>query len=411
MSCRVRRATAEAVRAARPLIGGTAAMAVRRSRGGPCAAALGLLALGLLAAGCGKKGNPLPPARTIPNPTKDLTAAQRGEQVVLRFAYPQTTTAGAKLPGLAAVEVWSVTRPLPPGAAELPALDIREFTGQAASVATLRDAELQSAVEGGQVVVRLPLPAVPPAPPPSATPAPSPATEAVPTPSPAPAAPRSAYVYAVRTVAEGEGAETSAWSNLATLVPQPPPAPTTGLRVEPRAHAIELAWEAPAGAAGFVVYRRPAASRTYGAPLTTLPAEARTYLDETAKYGERYIFTVTALGGTGTPKVESGFGEESEVDYQDRFAPAPPPDLEALPQQGGVHLVWRPSSDADATGYIVYRQDEGGEWRRITPEPIPDPKLADENLASGRLFRYRVSAVDAAGNEGSPTPEVEVRPR
>ncbi len=369
--------------------------------------ALALVALGLLATACGKKGNPLPPARVIPNPTSDLAVSQRGNQVVLRFGYPQTTTAGAKLPGLAAVEVAAMTRQAP-ATGDLPIVDAREFSGASKPVATLRGAELQSAIEGGQVVVRLPLPEVPAATAPAATPTPAPS----PTPgaTPAPSAPaRTVYVYGVRTVAEG--GEASAWSNLGRLVLQPPPPPPTGLSVEPRARGVELTWRADGpGIAGFAVYRRPAASRSWGEPLATLPADARSYLDETARYGERYIYAVTALGAQ-EPRVESGFGEEREVDYEDRFAPAPPEDLVALPQTGGASLVWQPSPDSDAKGYFVYRQDPGADFRKVTAEPIAELKYADSGLTPGLTFRYRVTAVDAAGNEGPPTPEVEARPR
>ena len=77
--------------------------------------ALAVVALCLLAVACGKKGNPLPPMRVIPTAATDLVVSQRGNQLVLRFAYPQTTTAGAKLPGLAAVEVSAMTRLLAAG--------------------------------------------------------------------------------------------------------------------------------------------------------------------------------------------------------------------------------------------------------------------------------------------------------
>ena len=88
------------------MTGTTRRMRLRRGR----ELAVAAVAAGcLLAAACGKKGNPLPPMRIIPNATTDLKVAQRGNQLVLRFAYPQTTTAGAKLPGLAAVEVNSST--------------------------------------------------------------------------------------------------------------------------------------------------------------------------------------------------------------------------------------------------------------------------------------------------------------
>jgi hypothetical protein len=198
---------------------------------------------------------------------------------------------------------------------------------------------------------------------------------------------------------------------LRPLVLQPPPPAPAGLSVEPRARGVELTWRGDGPAvAGFAVYRRPAASRSWGEPLATLAADARTYLDETARYGERYIYAVTALGAQ-EPRVESGFGEEREVDYEDRFAPAPPEDLVALPQTGGASLVWQPSPDSDAKGYLVYRQDPGADFRKVTAEPISELKYADSGLTPGLAFRYRVTAVDAAGNEGPPTPEVEARPR
>jgi len=370
--------------------------------------AAALAAACLLATGCGKKGNPLPPLRIIPNAATDLKVAQRGNQVVLRFGYPQTTTGGAKLPGLSAVEVSAMTRQVP-GAGELPIVEAREFNAAARQVAKLSGAELQSAIEGGQVVVRLPLPEAPAA---ATTPAPTPSPAATPGATPAAtatASPRTMWVYAVRTTAEG--GETSAWSNLARLLPAPAPAAPTDLTVEPRARGIAISWKANAPSiAGFAVYRRAAESRSYGEPLATPPADAREHLDETARYGERYIYTVTALGAQ-EPRVESAFGEEREVGYEDRFAPAPPQDLVALPQQGGVNLVWQASPDTDAVGYIVYRQDPGADFRKLTAEPIADLKYVDSGLTADLLFRYRVTAIDAAGNEGPPAPVVEARPR
>ena len=98
-----------------------------------------------------------------------------------------------------------------------------------------------------------------------------------------------------------------------------------------------------------------------------------------------------------------------EVGYEDRFAPAPPRDLEALPQQGVVNLVWQGSPDADTVGYHVYRQEPGGDFRRLTTEPVTELKYTDSGLTPGLTFRYRLTAIDGAGNEGSPTAEVEAR--
>jgi hypothetical protein len=340
------------------------------------------LVVASLAVGCGKKGDPEPPLRIIPNAASDLTAAQRGDGLVFRFGYPQTTTSGAKLSGLEAVEVWELTRALPPSG-EPPIVEAAEFAAGARRLVTLTGAELQSAIEGGGVVVRLPLP-------------------------PAPASGRQAHYYAVRTMAlEGE---TSGWSNLTRLVPQPPPPPLTEVNVEPRATGIEVSWRAADGAAGYRVYRRQAQSRTWDEPLVTLPGEARSHLDTTARYGQRYIYTVTALASR-EPAVESAFAAEREVDYEDRFAPAPPEDLVLLPETAGANLVWKPSPDADTVGYLVYRQDPGADFRRLNEQPVAELKYADSGLAAGLVYRYRVTAVDGAGNEGPPTPETEARPR
>src|SRR5205085_2874568 len=137
-------------------------------------------------------------------------------------------------------------------------------------------------------------------------------------------------------------------------------------------------------------YRRQAASHTYAEPLATAGPAATTHLDATAQYGQRYIYTVTALGSS-TPRVESGFAEEREVDYQDRFAPAPPDDLVALPQAGGARLVWKASPDTDTVGYNVYRRDPGAEFQRLGTAPVNALEYADNGLAPGMLYRYKVT--------------------
>jgi hypothetical protein len=304
-------------------------------------------------------------------------------------------TSGARLPGLAAVEVWEMTRPIPGhervDPASPPVVEPREFAAAARQLVTLTGAELQSAVEGGRVVARLPLP-----PPAAAAPAAAEGTAV-------------AHVYGVRSVAEG-GEEPSGWSNLVVVVPRPPVPAPTAISVQPQAAGVEVTWESTAdGVAGFLVYRRQAASRTWSEPLAELPPDARRYLDTSARYGERYIYSVAALASK-QPLVESALGAEHEVDYADRFAPSPPADLVALPETGGARLVWEASPDADATGYHVYRADPGADFRRLTEQPTAELRYNDAGLTPGLVFRYRVTAVDGAGNEGPPA-EAEAQPQ
>ena len=128
--------------------------------------------------------------------------------------------------------------------ASLPVVERASSPPRRASSSPSRGAELQSAIEGGQVVVRLPR-----------------AVGRRPPPRPARQGTTVAQVYGVRTIAEG--GEASGWSNLGRLVPRAAGAAGRHRR-RPAARAASscrLGGRAE-GTAGFLVYRRPAASRT-----------------------------------------------------------------------------------------------------------------------------------------------------
>ncbi len=239
----------------------------------------------------------------------------------------------------------------------------------------------------------------------------------LPLPDPLPAA--EARYYAVRTV--GPTGEESAFSNQVVIAPQTPPAPPAPIRVVPQDDGVLVEWTAPAttagapgtpgttaGAAapapaGYHVYRRSAQSRAYGPPLHVAGPAATSFLDSSARFGESYIYAVTAVARR-MPTIESAIQSEHEVRYQDRFPPPPPRDLVALPGDGRVRLVWR-SSEGDAAGYLVYRR-VAGEFVRLTAEPIQELEFSDRDTTGGAMRLYRVTAIDAAGNESAP---VEVR--
>jgi hypothetical protein len=330
---------------------------------------------------CGKKGPPLPPLRYNPVAATDLSVRQQGAELLLTLAYPTTTIAGLALPGLESVEIWRLLRPVVVGATLTPA-DPREFAGTAEKVSTLRAAELEAATVGDRLQARQRVDAA--------------ATAA--------ASAASALTFAVRTVALG--GDRSEFSNLVTIVPAPPPAPPADVRVAAQADGVLVSWSPVPGVPGFRVYRRDAAIRGYREPLTATDAAVTSFLDTSARYGQRYVYAVTTVTSL-EPAIESALDRESEVDYQDRFGPPAPTGLLTLPEGSDVRLRWNASAGSDVVGYIVFRQDPGGEFHRVNSQPAPSLEWLDSGLLPGNRFRYRVIAVDQLGNEGEPSAEAE----
>ncbi len=354
----------------------------------------GLLVVGLLASACGKKGAPLPPLRNVPLATNDLEVRQQGRQILLDMAYPAVTMSGMTLGGIDAVELLELIKPVPPVTGEgetpiaLPSAEAREIEAGARTLLTLSGAELTAAVVGDRIQIRLPLA------------------------EPLPAEPV-ANIFAVRTV---KGAETSAISNRVTLVPIAPPAPPSNLQVRPLAGGIELTWEAredataEAQAVSFDVFRRDAQIRGYGEPLRRVDGAQRKYLDESARFDKRYIYTVRTVAGID-PLIHSDEAGEREIEYEDRFAPPLPKNLVALAERAAIRLRWEPSTAEDVATYVIFRREPGRDFHRLTGDPITGAEYLDTGLASGLTYAYRLKVIDHKGNESELSAPVETTAR
>jgi hypothetical protein len=375
-----------------------------------------LLAAAVTAGGCGKQGPPLPPLKNIPAPTKDLAVVQQGPRLLASLTYPTVTPAGTALGGIVTVEVWSTALPAPGGTAS--PVDARSFTTLAKPLQKVTGADLTASTTGSRIDIALPLPPVtaPAAPAaPGKGPATAPKTPATGTPPAAGTAPATATAaaepvplatyFAVRTY--GKNGERSDFSNIVPVVPKAPPPAPQQVTTTPRGDGIQVDWAPVAGTvAGYNVYRRGAQERSNGKPIHSGGTTEKSWLDTTAKFGQDYIYSVTALSQL-QPPIESAIGSEHEVHYVDRFAPPSPTELVALAEAGRVRLVWRPSEADDVAGYIVYRrEDETGKLERVTAKPVESTEYLDTAVAAGKTYVYRVTAVDQAGNESGPSNEV-----
>ncbi len=88
----------------------------------------------------------------------------------------------------------------------------------------------------------------------------------------------------------------------------------------------------------------------------------------------------------------------------------PPPRIRGLAVRpdgdGSVILSWHVSPDPGATGYFVYRSlqsDDGYERIHEQPVPVSEPFYTDRAPRLRQQYFYRITAIDAAGNESEPS--------
>lgn len=186
-----------------------------------------------------------------------------------------------------------------------------------------------------------------------------------------------------------------------------PPAAPQNLTVVADQHTtgrLLLRWTPPgldadggelSGLAGFVVLRSEGNGASL-APVDTVDAQAQEYGDAGLKGATQYVYALQAFDPGGN------YGPLSLPATAATQGVLPAANLSA---SGGVELVeltWNRSLDEALAGYNVYRSERSdGAYLRLegnegTPFTTGRTSYVDSNLAGGKTFYYRVSAVRAA---------------
>ena len=350
---------------------------------------------------CGKRGDPQPPLAKTPQAVRELSVAQRGTDLVIRYVAPRNTTGGLRL--------------------DVHDIEVLSAGGEGDFLKTAL-VEAHRAAPGETVSLSKALPA--------------PGTK-------------------LRVAARAKsGRDRSALTNVVTFIAQPPPPPPTALVARLTPEAVALTWTGtipspppppppspspvpsaapsppatpplpkpalpmaasmPAPAAtpapkpatpGFRVYRRdPIAS--FDAPMNAAPLTGNVFEDRTAGAGPRWCYVVR-LAVSADPLVESAPSNEVCVDVRDVQAPAAPLGVASLVADDAVELSWSPSSEADLAGYRVYRGTEGAAPARVADVPAGQTTWRDPSPGRGGAHLYTVTAVDQAGNESAPSRPAE----
>jgi hypothetical protein len=220
------------------------------------------------------------------------------------------------------------------------------------------------------------------------------------------------YLYRLRS----ESARgVSPWSEEVRVVPQLSLAAPKGLAAARGDSNIRLTWEPvrtwldgrpTEGFIGYNVYRGTDKGVHDETPLNGEPITAASYKDSTTVNEQTYYYIVRAVDGPAPRGQESPDSEEVSATPRDLTPPARPTGLTVVAGVGRVFLTWNENQQADLAGYRVYRSTRSGRgYERLTDKLLNRTTFSDEDVTSGVVYYYVVTAVDQSGNESARSEE------
>jgi len=300
-------------------------------------------AISVVVTGCGYIGDPLPPALRRPLGVTDLAAVQRGSNIIIRFTIPQTTTEGLPLRGNEDVD-----------------LRVGPAAGEVTAWAKTAD-HVRVTASGNEAQVTVP------------------------------AAKWYNKTVDIAVNVIGPTRNSVGWSPLVAIDVVPSLPVPEGLAAGNAPDAVQLQWRA--GAPEFRVFRKLADETNWPAPIASVTRPS--YTDGTIEYGKTYDYMVQSIEKTPTGYAESDQSQPISFQPVDRFPPAVPSGLSAVPGSRSIELVWERNAEKDFAGYRVFRDGQQ------IAQGLTAPAFSDRDVKPGTKYRYQVSAVDNAGNESA----------
>ena len=400
------------------MLGGTMLVETRREERGLTSAicnlksAIAVVLLVILVA-CAAPSPPLPPSLELPAPATDLQAVRKGDKVVLTWTVPQQTTDGEGIRFLGPTRICRALLSAPEATRDRTKEKLADCGAPAAELTSL---QLETTKEK-----------------PSSGPQRVSAHCKDPLPVNWMRDPAASVLYAIESLNTGHrSAGLSNQVRVSAASTKPPP---TDFAAQLTVQGVLLTWTGPLlsipGGDGGPHYFYRVSRSTEGASQSTLVGEiqqgrqAQMRLVDNAFVWEKtyeYRVNVTTRIATGAPHACPGEpsalpacqdsmdveGEDSPIATvvaRDTFPPAVPIALQAVfsgvGQKPFIDLTWNANTDADLSGYNVYRYDGAGQPVRINAELVKAPAFRDVSVASGKTYFYSVAAVDARGNESA----------
>jgi hypothetical protein len=160
---------------------------------------------------------------------------------------------------------------------------------------------------------------------------------------------------------------------------------------------------------GYRIYKRSKDDLLWGASLAKLPTKKASYVEAIKIFGDQFHFAVTAVYGVGRIQSETEMLLSEGIDYIDTTSPDTPQGLRAMPTLDSVVLNWSANTDSDLLGYLLFRSTGDEDFQQLTADPISTLSYRDNDVVAGRVYRYRLMAIDNVGNRSAAAQTEAVR--
>ncbi len=351
-----------------------------------------LPALLFLGIGCASPGNPRPPSLNLPELVTDLTAQRLGDQVELHWTTPSRTTDGTDIKGNLTAELCRQTNfTSSPASTCAPIQRIAVAPGAGHAIdplpanlttdpATLLAYRIQIFNVSGRAAALS-----------------SPAFTAA---GAAPPPVQQLHATATRdgAIIEWQRQSTTALVELDRTLASPPKAPAP-----------------PSAKPKSPLQMTPPSPTEVRLKTPTDQTDAGGTTDPSAHKGDTYTYTAQRVRSVTLHghqlEMRSPVSSPVTLLLTDTFPPLPPTGLVAVPAGSGsaIDISWEASTETDLAGYHVYRQEltaSGqpiGTAQRLTQTPLTGPAFHDATAIADHHYAYRVTAIDATGNESAPS--------
>jgi hypothetical protein len=208
-------------------------------------------------------------------------------------------------------------------------------------------------------------------------------------------------------------------SNLARVPRVQAAAAPGGLKVTPGDGMVELMWEGRKVdsekikdakeldiLAGYALFRKGPEGVLQ---INTSPILTPSFKDSSVDNGKVYLYQVAQVRKVKGRNVIGAHSDWVKALPKDQTAPGAPSDLAGAPAKDGMYLRFTPSPSQDTAGYFVYRKNKkGGDWKKISMEPVKENTFIDVDVKPREVYLYKVQAIDEAGNLSQFSEEMEI---